>query len=136
MFKKKSILWMALVFAMLLVTGCGGLFIREVTAGNPTEFTWEYAYDELDDREYTVYAVLVDQDTGIPIEVDGREVNAQMTFEPDGPGTIELVFFFDSSGLAGTTASVYVYLTDADTGTVVDKIEDLDQRSMQIRFVE
>lgn len=136
MCKRKSILWMALVFAMILVTGCSGLFVREVTAGNPTEFTWEYAYDELDDREYTLYAVLVDQDTGIPIEIDGQEIHAQTTFQPDGPGTAELEFSFDGSSLKGTAASVYLYLTAADTGTIIDKIEELDQRSMQIRFVE
>lgn len=134
--KKRCISLSVLISTLLFVTGCNGIFVREVSADNPTKITWEYEYDELDDREYTLYGVLIDQDTGIPIEIDGQEIHAQTTFQPDGPGTAELEFSFDGSSLKGTAASVYLYLTAADTGTIIDKIEELDQRSMQIRFVE
>lgn len=59
-------------------------------------------------KEYTVSGVIMDQETGKPIKVNGKEVRAERTFTAtEENGYIELEFVFDSTELAGTTLVVF-----------------------------
>lgn len=59
-------------------------------------------------KEYTVSGVVMDQETGKPIKVNGKEVRAEHTFTAtEENGYIELEFMLDSSELAGKRLVVY-----------------------------
>ncbi|MDD3277536.1 MAG: VaFE repeat-containing surface-anchored protein [Lachnospiraceae bacterium] len=64
-------------------------------------------------KEYTVKGVLMMQETGEALEIDGKPVTAEKTFLPEAPtGSIELVFTFDASTLQGKTVVVFEDIYD------------------------
>ena len=80
-------------------------------------------------KEYTVKGVLMLKETGEPLLVDGEKVTAETTFTADeADGTVEVVFTFNSSLLAGQTIIVFedVYYNGIHVGTHSD-ITDEDQ---------
>lgn len=64
-------------------------------------------------KEYTVFGILYDKDTGEPIrDAQGNEVTAQITFTAEeSDGSVETVFTFDASLLDGKTAVAFETLT-------------------------
>ena len=86
------------------------------------------AYSNLpaDGREYVVTGYLIDQANGSPIMIDGEQVTAETAFVPEeSSGTVEIVFTFDASALAGTTVVAFeeVYYNDVMVAVHAD-IED------------
>ncbi len=52
--------------------------------------------------EYTVKGILMDKSTGQPLLVNGEQVTAETTFVAEtADGTVDVVFTFDGSALAG-----------------------------------
>ena len=61
--------------------------------------------------EHLVKGILMDQETKKPLLVNGKEIRAEKTFTPEKQnGSIELIFTFDSSALAGKKVVVFEYL--------------------------
>ena len=80
-------------------------------------------------KEYTVKGTLMDKSTGEELLVDGKPVTAEKTFTAEETdGSVELIFTFDGSVLAGKTvvAFEHVYYEDKEVGSHTD-IEDEDQ---------
>lgn len=78
-------------------------------------------YKELSEGEtYTIKGTLMDQETGLPLMVNGNAVSSEKTFTVtkdnstitgDGAsGTVELEYTLDSTILAGKTTTVFEYL--------------------------
>ena len=64
--------------------------------------------DVLPGKEYTVIGVLMDKATGEPVVSAGRGVTAETVFTAlDVEGTVDVVFEFDGSDLAGKTTVVF-----------------------------
>ena len=81
------------------------------------------------DQEYTVVGILMDKATGDPIVIGGNRVTAKTTFTPtEKDGSVEVVFEFDASGLAGKTTVVFERLIYEGIEIAVHAdIEDEDQ---------
>jgi dTDP-4-dehydrorhamnose reductase len=51
---------------------------------------------------------LMDKETGKPVEIDKKEVTAETTFTPkESSGTVDVIFSFDGTSLAGKTVVVF-----------------------------
>ena len=62
-------------------------------------------------QEYTIKGILMDKETGKPLEIKGKKVMAEKTFIPEAAdGEIELEFTFDSSELNRKTVVVFEHL--------------------------
>lgn len=58
--------------------------------------------------EYTVKGILMDKSTGQPLLVNGEQVTAETTFVAEtADGTVDVVFTFDGSALAGKEIVVF-----------------------------
>ncbi|MGN0659562.1 MAG: VaFE repeat-containing surface-anchored protein [Emergencia sp.] len=79
-------------------------------------------------REYTLKGILMDQDTGKELLIDGKAVTAEKVFTPEKASeTVEMEFTFDGSSLAGKTTVVFeeLYLNiDTDNDGKADTPED------------
>lgn len=80
-------------------------------------------------KEYTLSGVLMNQETGEELLVNGSNVTAEKTFTPeDTDGTVEMEFTFDSMALAGTSVVAFETVKDKDiTVAVHTDINDKDQ---------
>lgn len=66
-------------------------------------------------NEYTLVGILMDQETGEPVLVNGEEVTASTTFVAESSeGSVEVTFEFDSTELEGTNVVAYEYLYYGD----------------------
>ncbi len=80
-------------------------------------------------KEYTVKGKLMNQATNEPLLINNEEVVAETTFVPDSAdGTVDVVFVFDSSALAGQTVVVFedLYHNNVNIYTHAD-IDDKEQ---------
>ena len=69
--------------------------------------TVEYT-DLIPGKEYEVQGVLMDKSTGKPLMVNDKEVTSSVKFTPNEPnGSVELEFYFDSTGLLGKEIVVF-----------------------------
>lgn len=63
-------------------------------------------------KTYVITGTLMNQETGKPIKINGKEITKTKTFVADeSDGFVELVFQFDASSLAGTTTVVFESLS-------------------------
>lgn len=59
-------------------------------------------------QEYKVVGILMDKETGEPLEVNGEKVTAETVFCPEkSEGTAEVTFVFDGTGIKGKTLVVF-----------------------------
>ena len=59
-------------------------------------------------EEYVMTGTLMDKETGKPVEIDKKEVTAETTFTPkESSGTVDVIFSFDGTSLAGKTVVVF-----------------------------
>ncbi len=66
-------------------------------------------------RKYTVKGVLMDQESGEALLIDGKEISAETAFTPKtSEGTVEVVFTFDATLLAGKNLVVFETLYTED----------------------
>ena len=85
-------------------------------------------------EEYTLVGTLMDKVTKSPIQVNGSNVTATVTFKPTSAnGTKDLEFTFDASLLGGKTIVVFEKLYDS-TNTLVGRHEDIDDADQTITF--
>ena len=80
-------------------------------------------------KEYTVTGTLMNKKTKEPVLIDGEKVTASTTFTAEkAEGSVEVVFEFDASAIAGTTVVVFESMEykGVEVGVHSD-IEDEDQ---------
>lgn len=80
-------------------------------------------------KEYTVTGTLMNKKTKEPVLIDGEKVTASTTFTAEkAEGSVEVVFEFDASAIAGTTVVVFESMEykGVEVGVHAD-IEDEDQ---------
>ena len=62
-------------------------------------------------KEYTVTGTLMNKKTGEPVLIDGKKVTAGTTFVAEkAEGSVEVIFEFDASAIAGTTVVAFEYM--------------------------
>lgn len=103
---------------------------KYVSADVETTITDTVSYSNLiSNNEYTIVGVLMDKDTGTPIQVNNRDVRVEQTFmatdtTPTTSGTIDMTFTFDASSLGGKDVVIFEYIYYEDT--LIGSHEDLD----------
>ncbi len=86
-------------------------------------------------RSYTLTGTLMDQETGKALEVDGREVTASTTFIPkESHGTVDVVFTFGGSTIAGKTVVVFETLTRGVF--IYAEHKDIEDAGQTVRYPE
>lgn len=103
-------------------------------AGKEVKLTDTVSYENLVAGEkYRLTGTLMDQETGEPILVDGKEVTGETEFTAEeSSGTAEVVFTFDGSTLAGKTIVVFEILWYEDEQ--IGSHEDLDSKDQTLVF--
>ena len=83
----------------------------------------------LPEKEYTVIGTLMNKETKEPILIDGKEITASTTFTAEkAEGSVEVVFEFDASAIAGTTVVAFESMEYKGIEVAVHAdIEDEDQ---------
>lgn len=109
--------------------------IHEALADDKAVVTDHVEYKALKaGSEYTMNGVLVDKATGVAIaDNDGNAITASTKFTPDkSEGTVDVVFEFDASALAGHTVVAYESLNH--NGVDVAVHQDIDDTEQTIYF--
>ena len=80
-------------------------------------------------KEYTVTGTLMNKKTKEPVLIDGEKVTASTTFTAEkAEGSVEVVFEFDASAIAGTTVVAFEFMEYKGVEVAVHAdIEDEDQ---------
>ena len=85
--------------------------------------------------KYTATGTLMDAKTGEPVLINDKQVTAKTTFTPKtSSGTVDVVFEFDGSSLAGKTTVVFESVTQDKKEIAVHA--DLEDGDQQIFFPE
>ena len=85
--------------------------------------------------KYTATGTLMDAKTGEPVLINDKQVTAKTTFTPEtSSGTVDVVFEFDGSSLAGKTTVVFESVTQDKKEIAVHA--DLEDEGQQIIFPE
>ena len=84
-------------------------------------------------KEYVIRGILMSKASAAPLIVDDAEVTAERTFTPVSTnGTVEVVFSFDASLLAGCEVVVFEYVYR--NGREIASHIDLDDEHQTVRF--
>lgn len=87
------------------------------------------------DLEYVATGTLMDAETGEEILVDDKPVTATTTFTPEASsGTVDVIFEFDASSLAGKTTVVFESVTQDKKEVAVHAV--LSDQGQQMFFPE
>ena len=85
--------------------------------------------------EYTLKGILMDKATGEPLLVNGEQVTAETTFVAEtANGTVDVVFTFDGSALAGKT--VVVFETLYKDGVEISAHADINDEGQTVKYPE
>ena len=85
--------------------------------------------------EYTVRGILMDKSTDQPLLVNGQQVTAETTFTAEtAAGTVDVVFTFDGSALAGKTVVVFESLYR--DGIEIAVHADINDEGQTVRYPE
>lgn len=86
-------------------------------------------------REYTVTGKLMNQATGEPLLVDGKEVTAEKSFTPDKEsGSVDITFKFNADALAGQSVVAFETMTYEDH--VIAVHTDINDDGQTVHFPE
>lgn len=86
-------------------------------------------------EEYVMTGTLMDKETGKPVEIEKKEVTAETTFTPkESSGTVDVIFSFDGTSLAGKT--VVVFESATYEGKEFAAHADLEDNGQTIYFPE
>ena len=86
-------------------------------------------------QEYTLKGVLMDKSTGEPLLVGEEQVTSEAAFIPaESNGTIDVLFTFEASTLAGKSVVVFEKLFQGETE--VSSHEDIEDEGQTVTFVE
>ena len=111
---------------------------KEAAADDSVTIIDQVAYHNLiPGRTYQVSGKLMNQATGEAIRQNGEEITAEAVFTPEeAEGTVSVVFHFDASSLAGTTAVVFEKLYDKETGAEIANHEDINDQNQSVELKE
>ena len=85
--------------------------------------------------EYTVKGILMDKSTGQPLLVNGEQVTAETTFVAEtADGTVDVVFTFDGSALAGKEIVVFESLYKDGVELAIHA--DIDDEAQTVSYPE
>ncbi len=92
---------------------------------------------------YRLVGTLMDKETGKEVQIDGKPVAAETTFQPEkAEGTVDVIFHFDATTLKGHDVVVfeklYVTTKDGDKEKEVELTnhEDIEAESQTIKLTE
>lgn len=86
-------------------------------------------------EEYVMTGTLMDKESGKPVEIGKKEVTAETTFTPkESSGTVDVIFSFDGTSLAGKT--VVVFESATYDGKEFATHADLEDNGQTIYFPE
>ena len=86
-------------------------------------------------KTYKLSGVLMDKESGEPLEVNGKQVMAEKEFTPKAEsGTEDLSYTFDASALAGKSVVVFEDLFEGDTK--VASHADIEDEGQTVEFTE
>ena len=105
-------------------------------ADNNVTITDTVSYKNLvPNKEYTMTGRIMDQTTGQPLVVNGKEVTSFCTFTPKAEdGTVDVTFNFDASDLAGKSVVVFEQLYRDNA--IVASHEDIKDEGQTVHFPE
>lgn len=105
-------------------------------ADNNVTITDTVSYKNLvPNKEYTMTGRIMDQTTGQPLVVNGKEVTSFCTFTPKTEdGTVDVTFNFDASDLAGKSVVVFEQLYRDKA--IVASHEDIKDEGQTVHFPE
>ena len=84
---------------------------HEATPRENTVIRDAVEYKNIIPGTYILKGILMDRETGKPLQINGEEIKAEKTFEiTEAGGTTELDFTVDASGLDGRAVVVFEYL--------------------------
>lgn len=108
---------------------------HEAVADDDVTIIDEVRYENLEPgREYVLTGTLVDKTTAAPVEVDGLPLTSTVAFTPAEPnGSVEVVFSFDGSQLAGHRTVAFESL--ALGSEVVATHEDIEDEGQSVDLV-
>lgn len=81
-------------------------------------------------KEYTLAGILMDQETGKPLLINGRKIESKITFTPENQeGSVSVPFTFDSAAWNGKSVTAFetLYQNGREVGIHAD-IRDAEQR--------
>ena len=109
---------------------------HEAIADNEVTIVDEVAYKGLTPgEEYTVTGTLMDKETGMPVQSDGKDVTATAAFTPEKPsGSVNLTFMFDGSELKGH--EIVAFETLSKDGKEVAVHADIEDAGQTVKLVE
>lgn len=109
---------------------------HEAHADDDATIVDEVRYENLEPgTEYVLAGTLVDRDTAKPVEEDGAPLTVEVRFTPEeADGSVEVVFRFDGTDLAGHTVVVFEELSL--DGEVVAEHKDPNDEDQSVSLVE
>ena len=109
---------------------------HEAQADDDVTIVDEVRYENLEPGvEYVLAGTLVDRDAAKPVEEDGAPLTVEVRFTPEeADGSVEVVFRFDGTGLAGRTVVAFEELTL--DGEVVAEHKDPNDEGQSVSLVE
>lgn len=109
---------------------------HEAQADDDVTIVDEVRYENLEPGvEYVLTGTLVDRDAAKPVEEDGAPLTVEVRFTPEeADGSVEVVFRFDGTGLAGRTVVAFGGLTL--DGEVVVEHKDPNDEGQSVNLVE
>lgn len=109
---------------------------HEAYADDDVTIVDEVRYENLEPGvEYVLTGTLVDRDAAKPVEEEGAPLTVEVRFTPEeADGSVEVVFRFDGTGLAGRTVVAFEELTL--DGEVVAEHKDPNDEGQSVNLVE
>lgn len=105
--------------------------------------TVEYKGLVTKDMAYRLVGTLMDKETGKEVQIDGKPVTAETTFQPEkAEGTVEVIFNFDATALKGHDVVVFekLYVTTKDGNkekeVELTSHEDIQAESQTVKLTE
>ena len=103
---------------------------HEVLAESGARIIDTVSYENLNvGTAYVVEGVLMDQETGQPVEIDGKQITAKVEFTPEqSDGSVDVPFDLDATSLAGKNIVVFETLYQGELKVAEHQdINDADQ---------
>ncbi len=118
---------------------------QEVFAEKDTQIVDTVAYQGLvtEGLSYRLVGTLMDQETGKEVQIDGKPVTAETTFQPEkAEGTEDVIFNFDATALKGHDVVVFekLFVTakegDKEKEVELTNHEDIKAESQTVKLTE
>lgn len=109
---------------------------HEAYADDDVTIVDEVRYENLElGVEHVMTGTLIDRSSAKPVEEDGKPLTVEVRFTPEEPdGSVEVVFRFDGTGLAGHTVVAFEELSL--DGEVIAEHKDPNDEGQSVSLVE